>query len=110
MYISTSGSGNDPSRLMGDFSPDCIPTFVLDSPFPAAYIANYYIVATVTGGASSIDFPAAGYLIKQNWAVAIVDYNAEGGRNTAQELGEKVCFAQADVSSYDQLASSFVLT
>ncbi|TCS95452.1 SDR family NAD(P)-dependent oxidoreductase [Hazenella coriacea] len=63
-------------------------------------------VAIVTGGASGIGKGIATAFTKEGAKVAIVDFNAESGQKTAQELqefGEKPLFIQADLSNHEKL-------
>lgn len=68
-------------------------------------------MALITGGASGIGLFVAKHLVGQGWNVMIVDYNEEGGRKAARDLGEdKALFTRADVADYDQQAKAFVAT
>lgn len=63
----------------------------------------------VTGGASGLGRAAAEALLGAGANVVILDVNAETGEAAEQTLGAKVRFAQADVSSEDQVKAATAL-
>jgi NAD(P)-dependent dehydrogenase (short-subunit alcohol dehydrogenase family) len=60
----------------------------------------------VTGGASGLGRAAAEALLDAGGRVTVIDVNAEAGRTTEQALGAHARFAQADVSSEEQVKAA----
>lgn len=63
----------------------------------------------VTGGASGLGRAAAEALLGAGASIVILDVNAETGQAAEKTLGGKVRFAQADVSSEDQVKAAIAL-
>jgi NAD(P)-dependent dehydrogenase (short-subunit alcohol dehydrogenase family) len=63
----------------------------------------------VTGGASGLGRAAAEALLGAGANIVILDVNAETGQAAEKTLGSKVRFAQADVSSEDQVKAATTL-
>ncbi len=63
----------------------------------------------VTGGASGLGRAAAEALLGAGANVVILDVNAETGATAERSLGKNVRFAQADVSSEDQVKAATTL-
>jgi NAD(P)-dependent dehydrogenase (short-subunit alcohol dehydrogenase family) len=63
----------------------------------------------VTGGASGLGRAAAETILQAGGRVVLLDVNAETGRATEQALGGRTRFAQADVSSEDQVRAAIDL-
>jgi NAD(P)-dependent dehydrogenase (short-subunit alcohol dehydrogenase family) len=64
------------------------------------------IVAVVTGGGSGLGEATARLLATKGAKVAIFDLGNSKGATVAQELGNTVVFAEADVTNDDQLAAA----
>jgi NAD(P)-dependent dehydrogenase (short-subunit alcohol dehydrogenase family) len=60
----------------------------------------------VTGGASGLGRASAEAILNAGGNVVIVDVNAETGKTAEQALGAKAKFAQADVSSEEQVKAA----
>ena len=60
----------------------------------------------VTGGASGLGRAAAEAVLGAGGNAVLLDVNAEAGNAAAQALGEKARFAQADVTSEDQVKAA----
>jgi NAD(P)-dependent dehydrogenase (short-subunit alcohol dehydrogenase family) len=60
----------------------------------------------VTGGASGLGRAAAETVLEAGGSVVLLDVNADTGRAAAQAMGARARFAQADVSSEDQVKSA----
>lgn len=60
----------------------------------------------VTGGASGLGFASADVIIAAGGNAVILDVNAETGKAAAQSLGAKARFAQADVTSEEQVKAA----
>jgi NAD(P)-dependent dehydrogenase (short-subunit alcohol dehydrogenase family) len=60
----------------------------------------------VTGGASGLGRAAAEAILEAQGRVVLLDVNAETGHETAQALGSHARFAQADVTSEEQVKSA----
>jgi NAD(P)-dependent dehydrogenase (short-subunit alcohol dehydrogenase family) len=63
----------------------------------------------VTGGASGLGRAAAEAILQAGGRVVLLDVNAESGRAAQQALGGNARFAQADVSSEDQVKGAIDL-
>ena len=63
----------------------------------------------VTGGASGLGRAAAERILQAGGRVVLLDVNAETGRAAEQALGGRARFAQADVSSEDQVSAAIGL-
>lgn len=64
-------------------------------------------VAIVTGGCSGIGRGTVNVLHRAGAAVACVDVQDEKGHALARELGERVLYVHADVTSEDEMAAAF---
>ena len=64
------------------------------------------VVALVTGGASGLGLATVQQLHRQGARVVIVDLPSSAGEERAQELGEHVRFAPADVTDPDQVSAA----
>ena len=66
--------------------------------------------AVITGGASGLGGATARSLHREGAnVVLVVDINADKGRKLAQELGERVEFIHADVTSAEQMQAAMDL-
>lgn len=63
-------------------------------------------VALVTGGASGLGLAATEALLDAGASVVVVDLASSNGETVAKELGEKVAFAAADVTSEDDVKAA----
>jgi NAD(P)-dependent dehydrogenase (short-subunit alcohol dehydrogenase family) len=63
----------------------------------------------VTGGASGLGRAAAEAILAAHGRAVLLDVNADTGHNTARELGAHAHFAQADVSSEEQVKAAVEL-
>lgn len=63
-------------------------------------------VALVTGGASGLGEATVRQLVGRGARAVIVDLNADRGKQLAEELGEAVTFARADVSNAEEVQSA----
>lgn len=63
----------------------------------------------VTGGASGLGRAAADAILQAGGRVVVLDVNADAGRAAEQALGGNARFAQADVSSEDQVSAAIDL-
>ncbi len=63
-------------------------------------------VALVTGGASGLGEATVRQLVSEGARVVIVDLNADRGKRLAAELGDAATFAQADVSSAEEVQAA----
>jgi NAD(P)-dependent dehydrogenase (short-subunit alcohol dehydrogenase family) len=68
------------------------------------------ISALVTGGASGLGLATAQELAARGAFVTIVDLPASDGAPVAQELGDRVRFAPADITSEDEVRSAIAAT
>src|SRR5262249_7724689 len=64
-------------------------------------------VAIVTGGCSGIGRGTVNVLHRAGAQVACVDIQDEKGRALAQELGDRVLYVHADVTSEEEVAAAF---
>src|SRR6185503_20059964 len=64
-------------------------------------------VAVVTGGCSGIGRGTLHVLRRAGARVACVDVQDEKGHALAQELGDRVLYVHADVTSEDEVAAAF---
>ena len=60
----------------------------------------------VTGGASGLGRAAAEAIVGAGGSAVLLDFNAEAGKAAAQAIGESVRFAQADVTSEEQVRAA----
>jgi 3-hydroxyacyl-CoA dehydrogenase/3-hydroxy-2-methylbutyryl-CoA dehydrogenase len=67
-------------------------------------------VAVITGAASGIGQAIARSLAQRGAKVAIFDLNEDGGRATAQELGQTALFAKVDVADEESVARGIKAT
>jgi NAD(P)-dependent dehydrogenase (short-subunit alcohol dehydrogenase family) len=65
------------------------------------------ISAVVTGGASGLGLATARRLVAGGASVVIADLPTSDGEAVAHELGDRVCFAPADVTSGEQMAAAY---
>ena len=63
----------------------------------------------ITGGASGLGRAAAAAIITAGGNVVLLDVNSETGTSAAQALGSKARFAQADVTSEEQVTAAVAL-
>ncbi|MFF3571675.1 SDR family NAD(P)-dependent oxidoreductase, partial [Nocardia jiangxiensis] len=63
-------------------------------------------VAVVTGGASGLGLATVKELHGQGAKVVIIDLPSSNGESIAEELGEGVVFAAADVTNEEQVAAA----
>ena len=63
-------------------------------------------VALVTGGASGLGLATAGALLDAGASIVIVDLGSSNGDAVAKELGDRVSFAPADVTSEEEVDSA----
>jgi len=66
-------------------------------------------VAVVTGGASGLGLATTKALLDEGAKVVILDLPSSKGEDVAQELGDRVSFAPADVTDEDAVATAFDL-
>lgn len=62
--------------------------------------------ALITGGASGLGAACAEAIIQAGGSVTLIDLNTEVGQAKAEELGERAIFAQADVTSEEQVQAA----
>ncbi|HXG88297.1 MAG TPA: 3-hydroxyacyl-CoA dehydrogenase [Vicinamibacterales bacterium] len=63
----------------------------------------------ITGGASGLGRAAAEAILAADGHVVLLDVNTETGKSAEQALGDKARFAQADVTSEEQVAAAVEL-
>ena len=66
-------------------------------------------VAVVTGGASGLGLATTRALLDEGAKVVILDLPSSQGQDVAEELGDRVRFAPADVTDEDAVAKAFDL-
>ena len=63
-------------------------------------------VAVVTGGASGLGLATTKALLERGAQIVILDLPASDGQEIAEKLGDRVCFAPADVTDADAVAAA----
>ncbi len=68
---------------------------------------NYSPSIVVTGGASGIGASICRLVVERGGHVGIIDLNVDLGTALAEELGERACFAKADICDEAQLTAAY---
>lgn len=63
-------------------------------------------VAVVTGGASGLGLATTKTLLERGARIVILDLPDSDGKDIAEKLGDRVCFAPADISDTDAVAAA----